>query len=129
MSDTLTTGDAVELSVPLKPEFASTVRVVVSSIGADLDFTVDEIDDLRLAVSEVFTILAEDSGSSTSATCVTRVVVEDDDVVCVTMTPEPSSGAVVLDGLASTILSSVVDDHAAVDGGIELRKRAVEARS
>ena len=47
-------GSTVRLQVPSRDEFASTVRVVVASIGADAGFSVDDIDDLRLAVSEVF---------------------------------------------------------------------------
>ena len=52
-------ADTVEITVPTRVEFATTLRVLVASLGADADFSIDEIDDLRLAVDEVFTSLAE----------------------------------------------------------------------
>jgi serine/threonine-protein kinase RsbW len=42
----------VELTVPADPSYVSMLRTVVASLAARLDFTLDEIDDLRLAVDE-----------------------------------------------------------------------------
>ena len=56
-----TTGDDdhFEVIVPLRTRYASTVRMIAASLGAEAGFTVDEIDDLRLALDEVFSMLAE----------------------------------------------------------------------
>ena len=56
-----TTDDSarVDVTVPLRAEFASIVRLIAASLGADAGFTVDDIDDLRLALSEVFSSLVD----------------------------------------------------------------------
>jgi serine/threonine-protein kinase RsbW len=52
-------ADHVELDVPLASRFASTVRAVAASMGAELGFSVDDIDDLRLGVNEAVSILGD----------------------------------------------------------------------
>jgi serine/threonine-protein kinase RsbW len=42
----------VELRIPSRAEFVSTARLVVSSVACRLDFGIDAIDDLKLAVGE-----------------------------------------------------------------------------
>jgi hypothetical protein len=49
----------VDVTVPLRPEYGSILRLVAASLGADAGFTVDDIDDLRLALSEVFSSLVD----------------------------------------------------------------------
>jgi serine/threonine-protein kinase RsbW len=117
--------DVIEVSLPLRPAFASMLRVVVASLGADAEFTVDEIDDLKLGVSEVFTMLAELDGGGR---CSARFEVEDDGIsVTIDRVGSATSGArVELDPLAVTILASVVDDAVIDDTGIRLVKRASE---
>jgi hypothetical protein len=51
--------DHFELIVPLRTRYASTIRILAASLGAEAGFSVDEIDDVRLALDEVFTMLAE----------------------------------------------------------------------
>jgi hypothetical protein len=51
--------DHFEVIVPLRTRYASTVRMIAASLGAEAGFTVDEIDDVRLALDEVFSMLAE----------------------------------------------------------------------
>lgn len=121
------TDDVIEVSLPLRPAFASMLRVIVASLGADAEFTVDEIDDLKLGVSEVFTMLADldhDSGR-----CSARFEVVDGGIsVTIDRAGSAASGArVELDPLAVTILASVVDDAVIDDTGIRLVKRASES--
>jgi hypothetical protein len=47
----------VEVSVPLRTGFIATLRTVAASLGADAGFSIDEIDDLRLAISEIVSSL------------------------------------------------------------------------
>ncbi len=49
----------IELDLPLHVRHASTVRLVAGSVAADSGFSVDAIDDLRLAVNEVVSVLAD----------------------------------------------------------------------
>lgn len=47
----------VELCVPADPSYVSMLRTVVASLAARRDFTLDEIDDLRIAVDEAGALL------------------------------------------------------------------------
>lgn len=45
-------GDLVELVVPAAPEYLSVLRTATAGLAARLDLTIDEIEDLRIAVDE-----------------------------------------------------------------------------
>ena len=47
----------VELTVPAEPAYVLVLRTVTSSLAARHDFTLDEIDDLRIAVDEASALL------------------------------------------------------------------------
>jgi len=47
----------VELAVPATPASLALLRAVVAALAAGLDFTLDEIDDLRIAVDEAGSVL------------------------------------------------------------------------
>lgn len=131
MGDTQTatgtrTADTIEIIVPLRAEHAATLRVIVASLGSDNGLSVDEIDDVKLAVSEVFTLLVDDAevvgathahvGYTTTAGTIT-----------ITLHRDVGEEQLELDALAATILSSVVDRHVVNTDGVTLVKRAAEA--
>jgi anti-sigma regulatory factor (Ser/Thr protein kinase) len=116
--------ELIELVLPARTEMAATLRVVMASLGADVGLSVDEIDDLRLAVSEVF-------GSAADAPDGRRVSVgfrpaEHSIEVVMSMTSPNPDDRIVLDELATTILRSVVDDYREVGGSVRFVKRAAE---
>ncbi|BAN04075.1 ATP-binding protein [Ilumatobacter coccineus] len=125
MSESTSADEAIDLVVPLSAAYASTVRLVVAAVGADLEFSVDELDDLRLGVSEVFNLLGD--GVADGTRCSTRFVVRDGGVE-ISMSRDVGAESIELDGLASTILGSVVDEFMVSDGSVILRKRALEAQ-
>lgn len=55
------TSVGVTVGVPAHPESARVLRAVIGSVAATLDFSLDEIDDLRLALDEAFTQLLDAS--------------------------------------------------------------------
>lgn len=64
LSATSTATELVELDLPLHHRHASTVRVVAASLAADIGFSVDEIEDLRLGVDEAVSVMADvDAGA------------------------------------------------------------------
>ncbi len=126
-------GSTIRLQVPLRDEFASTVRVVVASIGADAGFSVDDIDDLRLAVSEVFSSF--DISADLDAAVVdlaARSTIESDrtgvEIQLATSSDGVPTGAVDLDELATTIIRAAVDEFRIDAGVVTLVKRADRAR-
>ena len=110
--------DAVVVELPARTEFASTLRLLITSFGADSGFSVDEIDDLRLGVNEIF------------------MSAVDNDAHRLTVTFAPSAGAMTVrlssaepidvDELAATILRSVADDFELVGGTATIRKSATD---
>jgi serine/threonine-protein kinase RsbW len=111
-----------EVIVPLRTRYASTVRMIAASLGAEAGFTVDEIDDVRLALDEVFSLLAERHvGDRVRATF--RL---DGSELIVTLTRESGPVDVEPDELATNILRSVVDRYEFASDGVTLSKRASE---
>ena len=61
-----TAGNAVQMRVPATVAFVSTLRITAASLAARCNLTVDDIEDLRLAVDEACALLlphAEDAGT------------------------------------------------------------------
>lgn len=110
------------MSVPLRAEYASTIRTVAASLGADAGFSIDELDDVRLALSEVFSALADDAEGGRAH--VSFVV--GDGTVRIELRADGSS-TVEFDELALGILKAVTDRFEVVDDAIVLVKHATEA--
>ena len=53
------TSDLVELRVPADPAYLTVVRTASAGLAARLDLTLDEIEDLRIAVDEACTLLLD----------------------------------------------------------------------
>jgi serine/threonine-protein kinase RsbW len=50
-------GDVVEVSVPADAGYVATLRLIAAGLAARCDLTVDDIEDLRLAVDEACALL------------------------------------------------------------------------
>lgn len=114
--------DAIDIDVPLRARHAATLRLLVASLGADAGFSIDEIDDLKLAVSEVFTILTESAEADGTGRARIRLLV-DHAAFVIEIRDERASAAMELDPLSATILSSVTDEHRVDTHGVRLVKR------
>jgi serine/threonine-protein kinase RsbW len=55
--DAISDGDVVELSVPARADYVATVRLAAAALSAACDLTVDDIEDLRLAVDEACALM------------------------------------------------------------------------
>ncbi len=62
--------DTVELTVPADPAYVSVLRTVTASLAARRDFTIDEIDDLRIAVDEASALLLPYAAADASLSAV-----------------------------------------------------------
>jgi serine/threonine-protein kinase RsbW len=122
LEPTSTDDDHFDVIVPLRTRYASTVRMIAASLGAEAGFTVDEIDDLRLALDEVFSLLAE---RHVGARVRTRFRLDGHQLVAV-LTLESGQVDVEPDELAANILRSVVDGFEFTASGVTLTKRASE---
>jgi serine/threonine-protein kinase RsbW len=119
---TLGYADHFEVIVPLRTRYASTVRIIAASLGAEAGFTIDEIDDLRLGLDEVFSLLAERHAGDRVRTTF-RI---DGKELTAVLALETGPIDVRPDELAANILRSVVDHCEFTDDSVTLRKVAVE---
>lgn len=118
-----TTGeDQFEVTVPLRTRYASTVRMIAASLGAEAGFTVDEIDDLRLGLDEVFSLLAEGHAGERVRTTF-RI---DGRQISASLALESGVIDVAPDELAANILRSVVDKFEFTERDVTLIKVASE---
>jgi serine/threonine-protein kinase RsbW len=59
--ETTVTGETIRLTVPAALEFIRIVRLTASGVASRLGFDVEEIEDLRVAVDELASLLVESS--------------------------------------------------------------------
>ncbi len=97
--------DEIVLTVPGAPHYARVARLAVTGMAARAGFSYDEVEDLRIAVGEVCSILLEPSAEQLTLTC---LVGERDLRIDARRTP-PGPELEVSD-LSRQILAAVVDD-------------------
>ncbi len=61
--------DFVEVRIPAVGAYLSVLRTATAGLAARLDFTLDEIEDLRIAVDESCAMLLQKAVEGTSLTC------------------------------------------------------------
>ncbi len=115
--------DRIEITVPLRVEFASTLRTLIAAIGSDAGFSVDELDDLRLALSEVFSVLADTAPADGRARVSCSLAHRE---LSVTVAADTPGVSIVLDDLATSILESVTDAVTVGAVAVTFSKRSAE---
>ena len=102
-----TSESPVTLVVPADRSFVRIVRLVVSSLAADMDFDFEEVEDLRIVTDEL--INAAIVGAATKAPLHVRLT-SIDDVLCLEASVAAGDDvpAVLLDPLAAQIVEALV---------------------
>ena len=110
----------VTLRIPADSRFVATTRVTAASVAAELEFSVDEIEELRVGVNELAAVLiewAEDHGcTEIELTCVgsdseleISGIVIGADARADGSTPDPAPDDLGI--LTEQILAGTMDDH------------------
>ncbi len=97
----------VELSVPARTSYVSLIRSATSAICAQADFTLDALDDLRLAVDEACALVMVDApdGALLNARWQVRGPAVHIDISC----PTTSGAPVATNTFAWTVLTALVE--------------------
>lgn len=106
------TASEITITIPAESRFAALARVLASSLAAELDYTVDDIDDLRVGANELVAFLIE--AAEDNAVGVVELVFRwtDAGIAVEGAVPGVERGSdEVLDSLTGQILSAVVDEH------------------
>jgi len=121
-----TIEDAVEIRLPADSAFLSVLRTATAGLAARLDFTLDEIEDLRIAVDEACAMLLPYAIDTAQLRCRFELT---PDTLCVTVTLPTTRGQLPeRDTFSWTVLTALAGE---VDTGsnedrevwIRLRKR------
>lgn len=117
----MTAPDRIDVTVPLRTEFAATLRTVAAAVGSDAGFSVDELDDVRLALSEVFSVLVDADGGAGRARVMFSPTPGE---LTVVIGSDGDDLAIELDDLAANILASVTDGYSIGTDGVTFSKRS-----
>jgi len=106
------TRPPVELTAPAEPGSARLARILAAGVAADAGLSIDDMEDLRIAVSELVALLV-DGAKNTAQPIAVRFRAGDGEVVVDgERRAAPSGGeATEVDDLALEILRVVVDHH------------------
>ncbi len=121
----VTTTPPVRLSVPAQSRYVRLVRLTAAAMADDAGFDVDGVEDVRIAVNELFALLVE--GAEEPGTLIELSFANDGSSVTVSG-HRPGGGPIGgPEDLALEILRVVVDEHAFDHGDgdrrFTLRKR------
>ncbi len=114
MSPPTADRDALHLSFPAHPRFLSAARVLAASVGADSGLSVDDLDDLRLGINELVSLLID--GAGPDARVELSIVGRDATVTVHGSLDGGSATPMPADDLTGRILDAVVDRYE-IDGG------------
>lgn len=117
--------ERVELTLPAQVEHLRLARLTASGFASDLDFSIDDVEDLRLAVDEAAALLVEHAPEAGRLTLTYRV---DDGTVVIEGRCPLDRRAVDVDPIRQAVLSTTVDsfDLSSDETSIsfQLRRRA-----
>jgi serine/threonine-protein kinase RsbW len=119
-------GDVVVLTLPANSAYLSVLRTATAGLAARLQFTLDEIEDLRIAVDEACAMLLA-GGESDDAELNCRFVLASDQITVTVSVPAEEPALPSRDTFAWQVLAALAGSVEAsfVDGRlvIELTKR------
>ncbi|WP_239000743.1 hypothetical protein [Jiangella asiatica] len=118
-------GDLVELQVPASSAYLTVLRTTAARLAARIGFTLDEIEDLRIAVDEAGAMLLP--LATTGATMHCSFQLHPDILDVVVSVPAAKTDLPSRDSFAWTVLSALAGEvHSRVEDGrvsIMLRKK------
>jgi serine/threonine-protein kinase RsbW len=121
-----TSPGQVALEVPAGPQFLAVVRLTTAGVGADAGLTVDEIEDLKIAVDEICAVLCQPPDLSMSV----RIRYEwSSERMHVTASRDDDARTVDLDELVLSILDATVDEHEVTHGAGTRAVRVAKSRA
>ncbi|HEY0871786.1 MAG TPA: anti-sigma regulatory factor [Acidothermaceae bacterium] len=101
--------DVVSIRLPASGVYLAVLRTTTASLAARLDFTLDEIEDLRIAVDEASALLIAGAVEGADLTSVFEMSTDSIHISVSTMTAEGSQAAP-RDSFAWTVLSALAGE-------------------
>lgn len=122
-----TTTTSVTIEIAAQSSLVAVLRAAASTLATRLEFTLDEIDDLRIAVDEAASLLLQQASEGDALRCELEL---QDRVIHCRMSAPASDRQMELEGFGWVVLNVVADDITVgqADGRAEIRlttKRAL----
>jgi serine/threonine-protein kinase RsbW len=117
-------ADVVELRLPAESAYLSVLRTATAGLAARLDFTLDEIEDLRIAVDEACALLLPDARDDQPLVC--RFTLEADCLEVSVQATTHTGRTPTRDSFAWTVLTALageVQASSTPDGSVTLTLR------
>ncbi len=109
-------ADRIEIRVPAAGAYLALLRTAVAGLAARLDFTLDDIDDLRIAVDEASALVLTQLSADDQLEC--AVTLSSDAIAVVVSGTAEDARTPRRDTFAWTVLTALVDEvDAQLDGG------------
>jgi serine/threonine-protein kinase RsbW len=106
----------VELRIPSKPEWVAVARLTIAAVANRLPFSVEEIEDLKLAIAEACTnVIQSESGADTiEIVCETgstelKIHVRDHGAIRARQTIAAPQGGASVEGLGVFLIQALMD--------------------
>jgi serine/threonine-protein kinase RsbW len=111
-------GDVVEVRVPADGAYVATLRLTSASLAARCDLTIDDIEDLRLAVDEACALLLPHAQANSTMWARFQLASGQLEVTTSVESPDASSASPDRSGFAWSVLSALASDvEVKGDGG------------
>jgi serine/threonine-protein kinase RsbW len=115
------TDDVVLLAVPAASAYLGVLRTAAAGLAARLQFTLDEIEDLRIAVDEACALLLAVATPDAELSC--RFTITDEALTVETSVPTAAAhGRLPAESFSWQVLSALADD---VQAGMVDRRAAI----
>lgn len=98
-------GADVELRVPADSAYVYVLRTTAASLAGRLDFTVDDIEDIRIAIGEAAALLLDLGGTGTDLLC--HFALTSEQITATLSVPSESPLPIVSDSFAWQVLSTL----------------------
>jgi serine/threonine-protein kinase RsbW len=105
--------DAVQVTLPASSAYLSVLRTTTAGLAARLDFTLDDIEDLRIAVDEACAILLPQVAPLADLRC--DFVLEDDGILITVSAPTTRGSLPERETFSWTVLTALAGE---VDAGV-----------
>lgn len=109
------TAEVVRLVVPASLEYVRIVRLTTSGVASRLGFDIDELENLRVAVDELASLVLEHADGGTLDV---DIIVRGDKLMIEGRAPVPLGTELQAESLTAQILRAVIDEyHVGVEDG------------
>jgi hypothetical protein len=106
----------VELSFPARPDMAFLARMTAAAVASRADFGLDQVEDLRLAIDELYITLVGERGAEGDVRLIFEWTAEAVRITGSLMGAPAGGTQVSVSDLSGRILDALVDAHGVDDG-------------